>query len=247
MDNSSYINIARQSGLLKELRMIANNIANVSTTGYRREGAVFTEYVTAQEGAGSVEGANHVTSMGRLGAHFSDFSVGNMKQTGGTFDLAIDGEGFFSVETPAGMRLTRAGNFMTNQTGALVTPSGYLVLDNEGSPIQIPKGVDQIAIAGDGTISADGNPSGRIGVFTAPQSAMMRMGDNLWEVEEGAAEAHTNTRVLQGFLEGSNVKVVNEIARMIEVQRSYEAGQKMVDFEDDRVNKTISAIRQAVT
>ncbi|PHR57727.1 MAG: flagellar basal-body rod protein FlgF [Robiginitomaculum sp.] len=248
MDNSSYINIARQSGLLKELSMIANNIANISTTGYRREGAVFTEFVNAHgnlAGAGNKDYAESSTSIGRLGAHFSDFSVGDMKRTGGTFDLAIDGVGFFSVDTQAGPRLTRAGNFMTNSENALVTPMGYPVLDAAGSAIQIPQGAMSIAIAGDGTISADGSPVGRVGVFTAEDVNLKRMGDNLWEAV-GGAEPLADARILQGFLEGSNVNPVNEIARMIEVQRSYEAGQKLLDLENERASKTISAIRQAI-
>lgn len=249
MDNSSYVNIARQSGLLKELSMIANNIANVSTVGYRREGAVFTEYVNAQGEAradSGVGGLQNSVSMGRLGAHFSDFTAGDMKRTGGTLDVAINGDGFFSVETPAGERLTRAGNFMTDNTGALITPSGYPVLNDGGARIQIPPGVGVLAISGDGTISADGNPIARLGVFTAPHETLNRMGDNLWEARDGS-EPLADARIMQGFLEGSNVSPVNEIARMIEVQRSYEAGQKILDFENDRVTKTISSIRQAVS
>lgn len=249
MDNSSYVNIARQSGLLKELTMIANNIANISTTGYRREGAVFSEYVNAQGKAQSDDGLHSLqdsVSMGRLGAHFSDFTVGEMSKTGGSFDVAIDGEGFFGVETAAGERLTRAGNFMTDRDGLLITPSGYPVLNDAGARIQIPPEASVVAIAGDGTISADGNPIGRLGLFTAAPETLQRMGDNLWEALNGS-EPLAEGRVIQGFLEGSNVKAVNEIARMIEVQRSYEAGQKILDFENDRVSKTISAIRQAVS
>ena len=248
MNNSSYINISRQSGLLKELDMIANNIANVSTVGYRREGAVFTEFVKAQGQAQRSDGLHSIqdsTSIGRLGAHFSDFTSGDISRTGGTFDLAIDGEGFFSVDTPQGERLTRAGNFMTDREGTLITPSGYQVLDDAGSQIQIPAEANVISIAGDGTISADGNPVGRIGIVGAPQEDMVRIGDNLWEAKNGTRPLD-EVRVLQGFLEGSNVNPVHEIARMIEVQRSYEAGQKLVDLDDERLSKVISAIRQAV-
>lgn len=246
MNDSGYINIARQSGLLKELSMIANNIANISTTGYRREGAVFSEFVKAQNSpqrADGLQSAQDSTSIGHLGAHFSDFTSGDIKRTGGTFDLAVDGEGFFSVDTPAGPALTRAGNFMIDKDGTLITPSGYAVLDDAGGQIQIPPEASVVAIAGDGTISADGNPVGRIGVLGAPMENLSRIGDNLWRAEGGAQQV-ADARVLQGFLEGSNVNPVIEIARMIEVQRSYEAGQKLFDIENDRVSKVITAIRQ---
>ena len=246
MNETGYINISRQAGLLRELSMIANNIANISTTGYRREGAVFSEYVKAQDKAQASNGLNSSqdsTSIGNMAAHYSDFSSGDMKQTGGTFDLAIDGDGFFSVGTQDGPRLTRAGNFMLNKDGALVTPSGYSVLDDAGSPIQIPPGASAISIAGDGTISADGSPVGRIGVLTAPHEEIKRVGDNLLVAENGGQPV-AETRVLQGFLEGSNVNPVLEIARMIEVQRSYEAGQKLFDIDSDRISKVITAIRQ---
>lgn len=246
MNDTGYINISRQAGLLRELSMIANNIANISTTGYRREGAVFSEYVKAQGKAQATNGlssSQDSTSIGNLAGHFSDFTSGDIKKTGGTFDLAIDGDGFFSVGTPDGPFLTRAGNFMLNKDGALITPAGYNVLDDAGSPIQIPPGATAVAIAGDGTISADGSPVGRIGVLTAPQGEISRIGDNLL-MAEGGGQPSPEARVLQGFLEGSNVNPVLEIARLIEVQRSYEVGQKLLDIDNDRISKVITAMRQ---
>ena len=257
MDNSVYINLSRQSGLLKEMRVIANNIANVSTTGFRRQGAVFSEYVV-QAGApsngqnplkghqaslsGSISGS---VSMGRLGAHFDDFSNGGLNQTGGTYDLAIDGEGFFRIGTDAGERLTRAGRFMTDRDGTLITVDGYSVLDEAGSTIQIPPDVGLIAIGGDGSISADGQPLGKIGIVTAPAQSMERMGDNLWQLRTGGQFApHDNPKIMQGFLESSNVNPIIEIARMIEVQRAYEAGQKLLEIEDERIGKTVRTISQ---
>lgn len=252
MDNSVYINLSRQSGLLKEMSVIANNIANVSTTGFRRQGAVFSEYVI-QAGAntnantGTPYQSNHSSiSMGRLGAHFDDFSNGGMSQTGGIFDLAIDGEGFFRIGTPAGERLTRAGRFMTDQDGGLITVDGYSVLDEAGSSIQIPPDAGLVAIGGDGSISADGQPLGKVGIVTAPAQSLMRTGDNLWQVRgDGPIEPLEDPKILQGFLESSNVNPIIEIARMIEVQRAYEAGQKLLEIEDERIGKTVRTIGQS--
>ena len=171
MDNASYIGISRQSGLLKELSVIANNMANADTTGYKSEGAVFTEYVRSADGSITSKNPRESMSMGRLGAHVSNFENGSLRQTGGTLDVAIEGEGFFLVETPQGERLSRAGHFLTDPEGTLINSSGYPILDEGGGQIQIPQEVNVLAIAGDGSISADGDELGRLGLVTAnPQS-----------------------------------------------------------------------------
>ena len=235
--------LSRQSGLLKELNIIANNLANINTTGFKREGAVFTEFVQAAGGEALADDARHSLSIGRLGAHVSDFDEGEIKKTGGTLDVAIEGDGFFLVETPGGQRLTRAGHFLTNQEGTIVMPSGFAVLDDAGGQIQVPQDVNQIVIARDGTISGDGQELGRLGVVTAEARTLFRTGENLWEAREGFAQIEA-PNVLQGFLEDSNVQPVAEIARMIEVQRHYDAGQKLLEMEDERIRSVISTARQ---
>lgn len=243
MDNSTYINISRQSGLLKELTTIANNMANSETVGFKREAAVFSEYVSRLQGG--VGGSNEAesVSMGRLAAHVSHFESGELRMTGGSLDLALDGEGFFRIETPRGERLTRAGNFMTNQDGTIVTPGGLPVLDDAGGQIQVPPDAASLTVGPDGTISSDGVEIGRFGVVTASPLDLSREGENLWIANQGADPVE-NPRMMQGFLEGSNVEPVTEIARMIEVQRYYDAGQKLMDMEDDRIKSVVSTIRQ---
>lgn len=231
------------------MNVIANNIANVNTTGFRREGAVFSEYViqaAANSGAKIPSQSNqNFVSMGRLGAHFDDFSSGDIEKTGGTYDLAIDGDGFFLIGTAAGERLTRSGRFMTNRDGNLITVDGYNVLDEAGSPIQIPPDAGLVAISGDGSISSDGQPLGKIGVVNAQPQSLARTGDNLWYVRNGGQyETVDAPKILQGFLENSNVNPIIEIARMIEVQRAYEAGQKLLEIEDERIAKTVRTIGQ---
>ncbi len=243
MDNALYINIARQSGLMKEMSVIANNIANVNTNGFRREGGVFSEFVARAADTGVGSNFENSVSMGRLGAHYSDFSQGGLDRTGGALDFAIDGKGFFRVQTQAGDRLTRAGRFMTDKNGLLVTSEGYAVLDDSGSQIQIPPSTGSISVSNDGSISADGKPLGKIGVVTASPDALIRAGDNLWALQDGKTYGQkVNSQIAQGYLEGSNVNSLIEMARMIEVQRAYEAGQKLLDIEDGRIGKTIQTI-----
>ena len=121
MDSAGYITITRQMGLKREMQIVANNIANAATTGYRQEGMIFSEYVKAVENGPSL-------SMGQGNVHNTSFEQGTLSQTGGTFDFAIEGDGFFLIETPAGERLTRAGAFSPNADGDLVTYDGFRVV-----------------------------------------------------------------------------------------------------------------------
>lgn len=235
MSNSIYATLARQDGLLKELQVVANNIANANTTGYKTDRAIFAEYIMAT-GA-----QTDSLSMGGLAGHTFDLTQGTVKFTGGQFDLAIQGEGFFAVETDAGQRLTRAGAFQLSADGQLITPDGARVLNGGNGPIQIPAEVDAIAIAGDGTISANGQIIDQVGIFT-PNGQLQRETDTRFIAEGGVQQSETAT-VLQGALEASNVSPVLEMARMIEVQRAYEAGQTVLEREDQRITQFISTVR----
>lgn len=234
--DSSYVSISRQSGLLKELQAVANNIANISTTGFRREGMVFAEAVKALE----VEGGS--VSMATARVRYTDSIAGGTSQTGGALDMAIDGPGFFMVETPQGERLTRAGSFSSNGEGDLVTMTGYRVLDSGGAPIFIPPDAGSIGIAEDGTISANGSPISQVGVFEVEDTSTLVREDGVMFRAEGEVIPAENSRVKQGFLESSNVNPVVEIARLIEVQRAYEMGQDLLDKEDKRIRASIRTI-----
>ena len=235
MTNSIYATLSRQDGLLKELQVVANNIANTNTTGYKTDRAVFAEYLMAT-GADSPS-----LSMGGLAGHSFDLTQGTVKFTGGQFDLALQGEGFFAVETDAGQRLTRSGAFQLSAEGELITADGARVLSDGSTPIQIPPEVAQVGIAGDGTISADGQIIGQVGIFN-PTGQLQRDTDTRF-VAEGGVQPAEGTSVLQGALEASNVSPVLEMARMIEVQRAYEAGQTVMEQEDQRITQFISTVR----
>ena len=157
MDNAGYATLTRQSGLMREIRILANNMANANTTGYREEGVLFSEFIRRAGEDGSVS-----MTTARIARTILD--QGPLRPTAGTFDVAIDGDGFFVVQTDAGERLTRAGSFTPDAQGDLVTPDGNRVLDAGGAPIFIPPDAGAVAIAGDGTISAAGRLLGQIGV-----------------------------------------------------------------------------------
>jgi flagellar basal-body rod protein FlgF len=235
MDNAIYASLARQSGLMREMAVVANNVANAATAGFRREGVVFAEHVKRLDNAPSL-------SIGRASARHVDLSEGPVERTGGTFDIAIAGDGFFLVETPAGQRLTRAGQFLPDAEGTLMTPDGYPLLDAGGAPVIVPPGVADIVISADGTLSADGLPIAQIGLWRPVDATTLRhTAGTLFEAAE-VEPAEDGGSFLQGHLEGSNVNPVAEIARMIEVSRVYEAGQRLIDREDERIRAVIQTL-----
>jgi flagellar basal-body rod protein FlgF len=237
MDNAIYTTLTRQSGLLQEMQVLANNIANANTTGYRAEGVIFSEHIKALgPDAGSL-------SMATARVRDTVTVQGGLAQTGGAFDLAIEGDGFFLIDTPDGARLTRAGNFGPNENGDLVTPDGFPVLDAGGAPVFVPAGAGAIGIGADGTISAGGVPIGQIGLFMPDDPLQMtRMGGTLFDPGGGFQPA-AEGRILQGFLENANVNPIQQISRMIEVQRAYELGQNLLENEHNRIRSVIDAVR----
>lgn len=236
MDSTGYVALARQSGLKREMQVVAHNIANLSTTGFRREGVIFAEHVKA---LGRDEAD---LSMAHAHARSIDMTEGDLVRTGGSFDFAIRGAGFFTLDTPAGERLTRAGSFTPNEAGELVSPDGHRLLDAGGAPVFVPAQAGQIALSDDGTLSADGQPIARLGVVVplAPET-LRREGSALFATAEGVEPA-PDARLMQGFLESSNVSPVLEIARMIEVQRAYELGQGFLEREDDRMRTVLQTL-----
>jgi flagellar basal-body rod protein FlgF len=234
MSDAITLSVERQSGLMRELTMIANNVANASTTGYKREAAVFAEYMKRVPGEDTM-------SMGALRGHYTDLTTGAFKETGAVLDVAIEGEGFFGVERGGEQLLTRDGHFQLNAEGGLVTSDGYAVLDEGGAPIELPPETSEISIGGDGTITADGVPFAQLGLFSAAPEDLTRMGGNLWSAGAGLEEIET-ARLRQGFLEQANVSPTVEMARLIEAQRMYEAGSNMQTDEHERLRSLIEAL-----
>lgn len=235
MPNVSFATLGRQQGLLQELQVVANNLANSSTTGYKADRAIFSELVVP------VGGPDGSVSLGALSAHAFELEQGGLKPTQGQFDLAIQGEGFFQIETPQGNRLTRAGNFQLSNTGTLVDAQGNPVLNEGGAPILIPDDVSEISFAQDGTLSLDGEQTGRVGIFQT-DGQLVRDTSTYFETT-GAVTQIDDPIVIQGALETSNVTPVLEVARMIEVQRAYEAGQTLLEQEDQRLSQLVQTIR----
>lgn len=236
MENAIYAALTRQSGLMREMRTVANNIANSNTNGFRREGVVFSEYMV------SLDRRGETLAMANARGRMVDLRPGVLTQTNGQFDIALEGDGFFMVQTADGPRLTRAGAYTPNADGELVDMAGNPLLDEGQAPIAIPPGARNVGIGADGTISADDQPIGRIGVFASPDPSELLHQEGTLFTPGDNPEPLEDPRVRQGFLEESNVDPVMEITRMVEVQRAYELSQTFLDREDQRIRTVITSL-----
>ena len=232
MENAGYTTLSRQSGLMREMQIVANNIANAATTGFRQEGLVFSEHVAAIDGGPSI-------SMAGAAIRNTSMMQGTLTETRGALDLAIEGDGFFLIETPLGERLTRAGSFSTSGEGDLVTNDGFRVLDAGGAPVFIPPDAADLSVAADGTVSAGGRPLTQIGLYLPADANALAREDGVMFRAESGVEPTDSGRIVQGFLENSNVDPIGQLARMIEVQRAYELGQSFLDAENERQREAL--------
>lgn len=235
MENATYTTLTRQSGLKREMSVLANNIANASTTGFRQEGIVFSEFVKRAGAAPSL-------SMAVADIQTHSMRQGTLNQTGGDLDLAIEGDGFFLIETPDGNMLSRAGSFTPNADGDLVTHGGHRLLDAGGAAIFVPPDASNLSVASDGTVSTQGRAIAQVGLFQPAEGDHLTRRSGVMFQSGSDPEPAENARILQGFLEGSNVDPISQMARMIEVQRAYEMGQSFLDSENERVRGVLQTL-----
>jgi len=235
MENSGYVTLTRQTGLMREMEIIAHNIANSATTGYRQQGLVFSEYVKAVDGGESL-------SMAAARIKKTSSAQGVLTQTGNTLDLAIEGLGYFQLETPDGIRLTRSGAFNVDATGDIVTTDGHRVLDGGGAPINVPAGETNVEVAADGTVSLGERLLGQIGVVLPENGSNLTREAGVLFKTDAALEVSPDATVLQGHLEGSNVDAISQLTRMIEVQRAYEIGQKLLDMDHEQSRTALQTL-----
>ena len=221
MDNVSLLSLSYQLAAFRSMDVIANNIANASTPGYKRESTKFEEFVQQVKPSDAQKGSQTLSFVKDAGV-VRDLSGGPLENTGARYDLAINGSGYFAVQTAAGERYTRNGHFTLNADGIIVTETGDPVL-GDGGPITISADDGDISIGADGTISGKNGQIGKVRLVDfADSRALEKQGDSLYATTQTANQA-TGAVLAQGMLEGSNVQPVVEISRMIEVMRSYEA------------------------
>jgi len=238
MDNALYVGLSRQMTLRRELDIVANNIANANTTGFKVESLmVATEPLAPAMTQGGPKPVKFVLDRGLA----RDFGQGQLRSTGATFDLGVEGTGFFKVATTGGERYTRDGHFRMDDTGKLTTQAGQAVLDESGGEIVIDPEKGAVTIAKDGIVSQGAERIGKIGVVRFDTlSTLEKAGDNLYRnTSNQAPVAAPDVQVHQGMLEGSNVQSISEITRMMEVTRAYESMAKMMDSNADLSRRSV--------
>lgn len=243
IENAQLIGLSRQIALQRQMDVVANNIANLNTSGFKAEQILFEEYVMPVARDNDFPTLDQPLSYVQDWATVHDLSGGAVVQTGNELDMALNGEGFFAVQTAGGERWTRAGTFQLNSQGTLVDLSGNPVLGT-GGPISFGPEETGITIAADGTISSSAGQKGQLRVveFTNAQE-LKREGSNLFS--GGEPQVATTTRVMQGHVERSNVSGVSEMAEMIRVQRAYESAASLAQKQDEMRRSAIQRLGDA--
>lgn len=233
VDIPAYVLLSHETALRRRMDVVANNLANVSTTGFKREQPVFQE--TLRRSDSDMPAARAVSFVLDYGA-VHDAAEGAFTATGNPLDLAIEGAGYFSVALPGGgTAYTRAGSLVLLDDGRLGTAGGEAVLGDSGQPITIPpEAQGRLTVGRDGTIEGPGGPLGRIAVTSfADPRALTALGNGLATGEGGRVLAATEARLRSGGLEASNVQPVAETTAMIQILRAYQSSQKLGDALND--------------
>ena len=236
MENTGHVSLSRQSVLRRELSIVANNLANLNTNAFRGERLAFVEHLQKTANGDQLTFVQGIATV-------RDYSEGPKIRTGSDLDLAIEGRGYFEVESDDGLLYTRDGAFRLNADSELVTRDGHRVLDNGGSPIQLAGVEGSITINPSGTVYGSNGPVGQIKIVNFENEALLtKLPGSLYD-SNGEAPLDTNDFILhQGFLEGSNVIGIAEMTRMMEIVRNYSSASKLIDEEHRRQKKTLDTL-----
>ncbi len=244
MENALLIGLSRQTALAREMDVIANNMANVTTNGFKAREARFSEYLMPVARADSFQRPDQRLSYVIDSGTPLDLSTGAIEMTGNPLNAAIKGDGFFAVQTPQGERYTRNGAFELNAQGQLVTSDGHAVLGQSG-PITLGPEETNVSISPNGTVLTSQGERGRIRMvrFADPR-ALNNVGANLFASQQ-PGEVDTVSRVQGGAIERSNVQAIVEMSRMIDVNRNYTSVASMLSRMDELRRTAISRLADA--
>ena len=238
MENTLYIALSRQMVIKRQLGLIANNMANGLTPGYKGERMMFVEHLTKPEGGNRFDRMSFVRDL----AVARDFQEGSFSDTSNELDFAIHGPGWFVIETNDGNRYTRNGHFRLDAEGQLVTTAGHRVLDVDGRPISFDPETNGIKVRADGSLLVDDEEQGRLQIAAFPNEQLLRkVSGNLYRTDAIPAPAE-NASVLQGKIEKSNVQPIIEMTKMINALRSYQGAQKIIENEHERLRSAIDKL-----
>jgi flagellar basal-body rod protein FlgF len=241
MDITTALAASRLVAQQRAMDVTANNIANANTPGYRTERVQFSDWIDTQSGSASAPGVKSI-SYTQDRATYRESQPGPITHTGNPYDVALGGDGYFTVSTKNGPRLTRDGRLGPMPNGTLADSSGNAVLDTLGKPIQIPSTDTQVSIAGDGSITTESGQIGKIGV--------VQPADPMKLTAEGATNFVANTPtspvttpgIVQGAMEESNVQPVLEVTRMMDNERQFQFVTQLIQAEGDRQQSSIDKL-----
>jgi flagellar basal-body rod protein FlgF len=222
----------------RSIEVTATNLANVNTPGFQALRVQFSDWLSPRQNGAAPPGERQIAYT-QDRATWRDTQQGTLTQTGNPFDLALKGNGYFTVITGRGPRLTRDGRFGPLPNGTIGDGDGNALLDVNGKPLQLAPTDTRITITGDGAVTSENGQLGKIGVVTpADPNKLQAEGATLWRADTSTTQAAL-PGVVQGVVEGSNVTPVLELTRMMQDERDYQFTTELVQAEDDRINSTI--------
>jgi flagellar basal-body rod protein FlgG len=239
MNSGMYSALSGNIAAMKRMDIISNNLANANTPGFKKDKMLFEGMLAGNVNPPAVPQGMTADPILQKENVYIDYSQGPVGQTGNSLDLAIDGDGFFVVETPSGPAYTRQGNFHVGADGTLVTVDGYPVM-GQGGAIRVQG--SKVDINAKGEVAVDGNSAGTINIvdFPKPYNLTKAAGAMFTPVDPQASPQTASGVVRQGFLEGSNVETISEMVQMIETSRYFDACQRVVRSYDDIAAKATS-------
>ncbi len=244
MQNSTVIALSRLVAQQRAIDVSATNIANAGTPGYRAERVMFSDWLMQTRGTGLAPGTRTLV-FAQDRATYRDTQPGPLTHTANPLDLAIgSADGFFTVQTPRGARLTRAGHFELSSTGAIVDSQGDALLDANGRPLQVAAADTQLTISANGTLASENGVIGRIGVVKPDDANKLSAEGGRLLSADTPTTAITAPKVIQGALEGSNIQPTIELTRMMGDMREFQFVTQLVQGEADRQQAAIDKITQ---
>lgn len=240
MNNTIYVALSRQTGVERQLSVVANNLANSNTVGFHGDQLLFKSHLVPDAGGRSTAYVEDVATI-------RNTSQGRLEYTGNPLDLAVNGPGYFAVTGPTGNAYTRAGNFVIDSEGSLSTIDGYKVQDDGGGQIDFQEDDREIVIFGDGRIEVDGEERGQLGFYQfADEQKLKRIGGNLYGALVAPIPNEGEGLIAQGMIEKSNISPVTEITNLIQLQRAYTGTAKLINDMYELQDTAIRKLAQQV-
>lgn len=243
MENPTYIALSRLDSQQRAMDVVASNIANANTDGYKAQRVLFSDFLSRQRDVDAPSGSRELAYV-QDRATYLDHADGALKQTGNPLDLAITGSGYFTVASANGPRLTRSGRFSLLPDGRIADPSGNLLLDTGGAPLQVAPTDTKIHVAGDGTISSENGPIGKVGIVTVNDPNMLVPEGGTLYRSGSDTTADPSPKIVQGAVEASNVQPITELTKMIRTQQEFQIVSQFVEDEGQRQQSAIDKLTQ---